>query len=87
MSAFLASLFGLSVILGGYCGLQMGGLVGYFLFAANAALVLLVLIFAAYSAGQKHILNEAEQRMKAANEFRRETPGYDPRHDMREDTK
>lgn len=75
-------LFGLlmtSILLGGYCGFMLGGLVGYFLFSADAVLVLLGLMYFAYTTGQRQIAEKIKEQSKQT------VPNYDRWHDMREE--
>lgn len=79
MNYFLTGLFLASVMLGCYCGFMLGGIVGYFLFAINVAMVLIGLIAAAYTAGQKQVMAKVEKMSKQT------VPSYDAWHDTREE--
>lgn len=79
MGYFLFGLLMASILLGGYCGFMLGGLVGYFLFSVDAAMVLLGLMYFAYTTGQKQIAEKIKEQSKQT------VPNYDRWHDMREE--
>lgn len=79
MGYIILGLFATSILLGGYCGFILGGLVGYFLFSTDVVLVLFGLIYLAYTVGQRQIMEKIKKQSKQT------VPNYDKWHDMREE--
>ena len=79
MGYILLGLLMTSILLGGYCGFMLGGLVGCFLCSVDVVLVLLGLMYFAYITGQRQIAEKIKEQSKQT------VPNYDRWHDMREE--